>query len=512
MFRPVSSRVSFPELDAHILQYWKDKDIFHRTETERPDAPLFTLFEGPPTANGSPGLHHVLARIFKDVICRYRTMKGYRCLRKGGWDTHGLPVELEIEEELGLSTKRDIEEYGIDKFNQKCRESVFRYVKEWETLTDRIGFWIDMEDPYITLDNEYIETGWWILKQLWDKGLLYQATRGTPHCPRCVTSLSSHEVALGYREDTPDPSVFIKFRAETWPGGDQPPVPTYLLAWTTTPWTLPGNTALAVDENAEYSVVELGQGGALERLVLATRLLQDTVHQDYTVVSTQRGADLVGIRYQPLYHPAEYGAEIRQFVRRETLGGGLAVELEPTTEFTLGVIGAGFVSMEDGTGIVHIAPGLRRRGSDSRARAGLGLRTARGICKESSPETIPSPENSSRTPIQTSWATFRSGACCTTRDIYRHTYPFCWRCDTPLLYYAKSSWYIPHHGGQGAVSQWQQHHQLVSGLYQGGPLRRVAAQQCGLGHLPGAVLGHAHSHLAMPVLSSYQSAWGASLN
>ena len=245
MFEPVSSRVSFPELDANILQYWKDKDVFHRTETERENDPVFMLFEGPPTANGSPGIHHVLARVFKDVICRYRTMKGYRCLRKGGWDTHGLPVELEIEKQLGLSTKREIEEYGIERFNQKCRENVFLYVKEWETMTDRIGFWVDMDDPYVTLENDYIETGWWILKELWDKGLLYQDLRGTPHCPRCVTSLSSHEVALGYREDTPDPSVFVKFRVEIPPsppfdkgglGGIlDPQIPTYLLAWTTTP-------------------------------------------------------------------------------------------------------------------------------------------------------------------------------------------------------------------------------------------------------------------------------------
>src|SRR5918999_3051433 len=288
MFKAVPSRVSFPELDASILKYWKEKDIFHRTETEREDGPIFMLFEGPPTANGSPGIHHVLARVFKDVMCRYHTMKGYRCVRKGGWDTHGLPVELEIEKELGLSSKREIEEYGIEKFNQKCKESVFRYVKDWEVLTDRIGFWVDMERPYITLENDYIETGWWILKQMWDRGLLYEGLRGTPHCPRCETSLSSHEVALGYRDDTPDPSVFVKFRIENPPnpplpkgGQESPPlakgdlggfrdepvgalyseVPTYLLAWTTTPWTLPGNTALAVDENAEYSVVELEQEG-----------------------------------------------------------------------------------------------------------------------------------------------------------------------------------------------------------------------------------------------------------
>ena len=211
MFKPVPSRVNFPSMERDILQFWKDRDIFHRTESEREGKPIFTLYEGPPTANGSPGIHHVLARVFKDVIPRYKTMKGFRCVRKGGWDTHGLPVELEIEKELGLKSKRDIEEYGIEQFNRKCRESVFRYVKEWEDMTDRIGFWVDMEHPYITLDNEYVETGWWILRQLWDKGLLYKDIKGTPHCPRCVTSLSSHEVALGYQENTEDPSIFVKF-------------------------------------------------------------------------------------------------------------------------------------------------------------------------------------------------------------------------------------------------------------------------------------------------------------
>ena len=215
MFNPVSSRVSFPELDSRVLRHWKERDVFRRAAVEREGAPRFTLYDGPPTANGSPGIHHVLARIFKDVICRYRTMKGYQVWRKGGWDTHGLPVELGIEQELGLASKREIEEYGIEAFNLKCRESVFRYVKEWETMTDRIGFWVDMDAPYVTLENDYIETGWWILKSLWDRGLLYQGMRGTPHCPRCVTSLSSHELALGYQEDTPDPSVFVKFRIES---------------------------------------------------------------------------------------------------------------------------------------------------------------------------------------------------------------------------------------------------------------------------------------------------------
>ena len=214
MFKPVSSRVNFPELDANILRLWHDKDVFRRTDSERPNAPLFMMYEGPPTANGSPGIHHALSRVFKDVICRYQTMKGFRVQRKGGWDTHGLPVELEIEKELGLKSKKEIEDYGIEAFNEKCKESVFRYVKEWETMTSRIGYWVDMDDPYVTLHNNYIESGWWILKTLWDKDLLYQTMRGTPHCPRCVTSLSSHEVALGYRENTPDPSVFIKFKID----------------------------------------------------------------------------------------------------------------------------------------------------------------------------------------------------------------------------------------------------------------------------------------------------------
>jgi len=444
MFKAVSSRVSLPELDAGVLQYWKDKDVFRRTETERPDAPRFMLFEGPPTANGSPGIHHVLARVFKDVICRHRTMKGFRCQRKGGWDTHGLPVELEIEKELGFSSKREIEEYGIAKFNQKCRDSVFRYVKEWEALTDRIGFWVDMEHPYVTLDNEYIETGWWMLKQLWDRGLLYQGMRGTPHCPRCETSLSSHEVALGYRDDTPDPSVFVKFKAETWVDGNPPPVDTFLLAWTTTPWTLPGNTALAVDQNAEYSVIGLELAGGPQRLVLASALLERNVRnfkEGYTLVGTLKGSDLVGVRYRPLYRPADFGSEVRRFVRKQAPNGGTVTELEPATEFSPQVVAADFVSMEDGTGIVHIAPAF----GDEDLNLGREKELAfvqpvdlRGIITGSYPfagRFVKDADPAIMDDLKNRGLLYH-------REIYRHTYPFCWRCDTPLLYYAKSSWYI----------------------------------------------------------------------
>ena len=459
MFKPVSSRVSFPEVDAGILDHWKERDVFQRTTTEREDGPVFMLFEGPPTANGSPGIHHVLARVFKDVICRHRTMKGYRVLRKGGWDTHGLPVELEVEKELGLNTKRDIEEYGIEKFNQKCRESVFHYLKEWETMTDRIGFWVDMDDPYVTLDNEFIESGWAILKNFWDRDLLFQGMRGTPHCPRCVTSLSSHEVALGYQEDTPDPSVFVKFRVETPSSveGESPPspplikggeggafasgVPTFLLAWTTTPWTLPGNTALAVDPDAEYSVVEIDPETGAERLVLATQLLQANIHQEHTVVATLKGTDLAGTPYRPLYDPADNGTEFRRFTRRESNDGVTVADLEAVTELTPHVVAADFVSMEDGTGIVHIAPAFGDEDLNLGRQQGLAFVQPvdlQGVFTGNysfAGKFVKDADEDIMADLEKRGLLFH-------RDVYRHTYPFCWRCDTPLLYYAKSSWYI----------------------------------------------------------------------
>ena len=449
MFKPVSSRVSFPELDANVLQQWKDKDVFRRTESERPDAPLFMMYEGPPTANGSPGIHHVLARVFKDVICRYRTMKGFRVQRKGGWDTHGLPVELEVEKELGLKSKRDIEEYGIEEFNKKCRESVFRYVKEWETMTDRIGYWVDMEDPYVTLHNNYIESGWWMLKTLWDKDLLYQTMRGTPHCPRCVTSLSSHEVALGYRENTPDPSVFIKFQVDPAASTGSAEVieklgaantDVFLLAWTTTPWTLPGNTGLAVDETADYSIVELEGEGGSHRLVLAQALVSANIKQDHNIVGTIKGSDLVGLGYTPLYDPNEFGSQVRRFVRRPG-PGGMVTELEDGGEFAPKVIAADFVSLDDGTGIVHIAPAFGDEDLGVGREKGLSFIQPvdlQGIITGNYPfagKFVKTADKEIMEDLTDRGLLYH-------QDIYRHTYPFCWRCDTPLLYYAKNAWYI----------------------------------------------------------------------
>jgi len=326
VFHPVSSKVNFPQVEEKILSLWKENNAFERSVEARQGAHRFVLYEGPPTVNGSPGIHHVLARVFKDVIPRYRAMKGGYTQRMAGWDTHGLPIELEVEKELGLSSKVQIEEHGVAQFNARCRESVFGYLKEWEAMTERIAFWIDLKNPYITMDNNYIETCWWAIKQMWDKGLVYQGYKVTPHCPRCGTSLSSHEVALGYQDDVEDPSVYIKFKIVPSFISDYDPAkpnkqkklyelsqdkPTYLLAWTTTPWTLPGNTALAVKDDADYVVVALND----EYIVLALARLEPVGLGDCEVLLKLKGSDLAtitGVNYEPLYNPHQFGVERRR--------------------------------------------------------------------------------------------------------------------------------------------------------------------------------------------------------
>ena len=448
MFKPVSSRVSFPKMEEEVLSFWKEHQIFERSVAERKQGPRFTLYEGPPTANGSPGIHHVLARVFKDVMPRYKTMKGFCAPRKGGWDTHGLPVELEVEKELNISSKPEIESYGIGEFNARCRESVFRYVKDWVAMTERIGFWIDMDNPYVTLDNGYIESCWWILKQLWEKGLIYHSTKTVPHCPRCMTTLSSHEVALGYKEDTPDPSVYVKFAvtpdlkgaseaAKLRLAGSR--LPTYLLAWTTTPWTLPGNTALTVAPDATYAVLYLPQ--RQERLVMAQSLVSATVKEEAFVVGTLKGGDLAGLHYRPLYSPFEFempvwrfpepGSRILESVMKAELGG----------EITYPVITGDFVSLEDGTGIVHTAPAFGE--VDHEAGIAHGLYYVQPVDLQGKmtggyPFTglfVKAADPLIMDDLTARGLLYR-------REVYRHTYPFCWRCDTPLLYYAKGSWYI----------------------------------------------------------------------
>jgi isoleucyl-tRNA synthetase len=445
MFRPVNSKINFPQLEKTILDFWKTHKIFEKSLESRVGAAQFTFYEGPPTANGSPGIHHVLSRVFKDVIPRYKTMKGYYAPRKAGWDTHGLPVELEIEKMLGFTSKAQIEQYGVAKFNAHCRESVFGYLKEWDAMTERIGFWLDLEHAYKTLENTYIESCWWALKQLWDKGLIYQGYRVTPHCPRCGTSLSSHEVALGYRDDAEDPSVYIKFKLKV---GSftffvaQPPSdkPVFLLAWTTTPWTLPGNTALAVAPEAQYSIME----GADDYLILATALVDKVQLEGYKSIKVVSGRNLVGSKYQPLFSPHDFGVERRRFGARnddESLSYEMLTLQPEDKNLAYPVILGDFVSMEDGTGIVHIAPAFGEVDFEVGKKEGLdfvqpveldGKVTgtfpfAGYFVKDADPLVL---EN-----IKSRGLLYRSG-----RIV--HTYPFCWRCEAPLLYFAKRSWYI----------------------------------------------------------------------
>jgi isoleucyl-tRNA synthetase len=453
MFRPVNSKVDFPKLELETLKFWKSSDIFNKSLKIRHNSSLkFTLYEGPPTANGKPGIHHVLSRVFKDVIPRYKTMKGYYCPRIAGWDTHGLPVELEIEKKLGFSTKTEIENYGIDKFNALCRESVFTYLKEWDALTERIGYWVDIEHPYVTLNNTYIESVWWALKQLWDKGLIYQGYRVTPHCPRCGTSLSSHEIALGYKDDTEDPSIYIKFKLvfdslkqnsklNSILATNKATKSVFFLAWTTTPWTLPGNTALAVSAESEYSLLESEN----DYLIMAKALLMSVNLEGYEQIGQLTGEELVGLQYEPLYNPHNFSIEREQFDitdKTDTLAKSFHLEKKDADKsLTYPVISGDFVTMEDGTGIVHIAPAFGEVDFEAGKEYGLNFvqhvdlegkimgnyKFAGKFVKEADSDVLDD--------LKFRGLLHFSGK-------IKHTYPFCWRCDAPVLYYAKKTWYI----------------------------------------------------------------------
>ncbi|MEA3253452.1 MAG: isoleucine--tRNA ligase, partial [Chloroflexota bacterium] len=442
MFHEVNSKANFPKMEEDLLLFWKEHDIFEKSIKARQGNQSYVFYDGPPTTNGSPGIHHVLSRLYKDVPCRYKAMKGYYVERKAGWDTHGLPVELEVESSLGFNTKRQIEEYGVAQFNQRCRESVFKYIREWEVMVERVGQWIDMKDPYVTLKNDYIESCWWALKQLWDRNLIYRGYKTTPHCPRCGTSLSSHEVALGYRDNTEDPSVYIKFRLSTSSLSRQNLVlrsileplslaskPAYFLAWTTTPWTLPGNTALAVAPKASYTLM----GGEEDYLILATQLVERVKLEGYKEIGAVSGEDLIGLEYEPLYNPHDFN------VPREKLPSS---ELQEKKEdLTYPVICADFVSMEEGTGIVHVAPAFGEVDFDAGMQDGLdfvqpvdlagkltGTYSFAGkFVKDADPLVMED--------LSARGLLFRS-------ERIFHTYPFCWRCESPLLYYVKRTWYI----------------------------------------------------------------------
>ena len=409
-FKPVSPKVDFAEMEEKILQQWKERDVFHKTLETRKGKPRFVFYEGPPTANGKPGIHHVLARAFKDLFNRFKVMEGYYVLRKAGWDTHGLPVEIEVEKELGFSGKKAIEEYGVEKFNQKCKESVFRYVKEWERLTERIAFWIDMEHPYVTYHNSYIESVWWILKQFWEKGLLYQDYKVVPYCPRCGTPLSSHELALGYREGTKDPSIFVKFPVK----GEKD---TYFLVWTTTPWTLPGNVALAVDPDLDY--VEVEQNG--EKYILAEARLKESIREEYgeyKVLRKFKGEELVGKHYEPLY----------RFL--------------PVDKDYAYVVPADFVTTDEGTGVVHMAPAFGADDMEVCRKFDLPILMTVGLDGKFIEEVTPWKGMFVKDADPLIIEELEKRGLMYWHGIYVHTYPFCWRCGTPLLYYAKTTWYI----------------------------------------------------------------------
>jgi len=408
MFKPVNAKLDVPAMEDGVLKFWKKQEIFKKTSTERKGKPEYIFYEGPPTANGRPGVHHVLARAFKDMFPRYKIMRGFNVSRRGGWDTHGLPVEIEVEKQLGFKNKQQIEEYGIDKFNELCKKSVFNYIQEWEKLTDRIAFWVDLDDAYVTYTNDYIESVWWILKSFWEKDLLFKGYKIVPYCPRCGTPLSDHEVALGYDEAV-DPSVFVRF-----PLVDKPD--TSLLVWTTTPWTLPANVAVAAHPDVDYVTVERENK---EKIILAKNLVEKVFRDEQVkVVDSFKGKKLKGMKYKPLF----------TFVPLD----------KPAHYIVLG----DFVTTEDGTGLVHQAPAFGAEDMEMAKQNDLPVLLTvqpdgtfipeitpwRGIfVKDADPQIIKD--------LETRGLLFRS-------EKYTHTYPFCWRCSTPLLYYARESWYI----------------------------------------------------------------------
>ncbi len=407
LFDRVPSRVVAPEAEERILEFWEREDIFRKSVERRSGGKRFVFYEGPPTANGRPGVHHVLARVVKDLICRYKTMRGYQVIRKAGWDTHGLPVEIEVEKELGIGSKEEIETYGVEAFNSRCRDSVFTYRDEWEKLTRRIGFWLDLENPYVTCTNDYIESIWHILKKMFDAGLIYKGHKVLPYCARCGTPLSSHEVSQGYA-DREDPSIYVRMPLKNDPG-------TSLLVWTTTPWTLISNVAVAVDPDLAYVKVEW-QG---ERLILAKERAAAVLGEGYDVIEELKGADLEGLEYVP---PFDY--------------------VEPESGKAFVVATADFVTAEDGTGLVHTAPAFGE--DDYNLGRAKGLAFVNPVTDKGAFDDRVEPWkgkfviDANESIIE---ALEAKGILLKAETVV-HTYPFCWRCDAPLIYYAHPSWYV----------------------------------------------------------------------
>ena len=410
MYKKVPTTLNFVEREKETLKFWKDNQIFEKSVQLRQGAPAYTFFDGPPTANGKPHIGHVLTRAMKDIIPRYKTMRGYDVLRKAGWDTHGLPVELEVEKELGLDGKEQIEQYGVIPFIQKCKESVWKYKGEWEVMSDRMGFWADMDNPYITYDNDYIESEWWALKAIYEKGLLYKGHKIVPYCPRCGTALSSHEVAQGYKE-VKETSATVRFRV---PDEEN----TYFLAWTTTPWTLPSNVSLCVNPDVIYAYVRVD---GKETFIMAKDLIEAVLEGHETeIVKEVLGKELEYKHYEPLFE-----------CTRKAAGGKDAFY----------VMVDDYVTTTDGTGIVHNAPAF---GEDDYR-----------VCKKYDLPFVQMVDSKGEMCGGTPWdgVFVKKADPMVLKDLdergllfaaprFEHSYPFCWRCDTPLIYYARSSWFI----------------------------------------------------------------------
>ena len=407
MYKKVDASLNFLQREQEVLDFWNANNVFEQSIKNNEGHEEFTFYDGPPTANGKPHIGHVLTRVMKDIIPRYQTMKGKHVLRKAGWDTHGLPVELEIEKKLGLDGKQDIEKYGIEPFIKECKQSVWKYTDEWKKMSDRLGYWVDMEHPYVTYDDNYIESVWWALKTIAEKGLLYKGYKIVPYCPRCGTALSSHEVAQGYK-DVKEKSVYVKFKIK---GKDN----AYFLVWTTTPWTLPSNVALCM--NAEYDYVEIKVGD--ETYVLAEALVP-TLFEDYEVISRKKGKDYEYTEYEPMFPYA----------------------LGTFKEKAFYVVNDPYVTLTDGTGIVHIAPAFGEDDSlvgkkynlpfaqlvNDRGRFIDAVEPYKGMFVKDADKLIIKD-------LRESGILFKD-------VLFEHSYPFCWRCNTPLLYYARSSWFI----------------------------------------------------------------------
>lgn len=472
-FKKIKTPVDYNAIEKRILDFWDKNNIFHKSVTTRPENKSFTFYEGPPTANGKPGIHHVISRTVKDFVCRYKTMQGYRVNRKAGWDTHGLPVEIEVEKTLGLETKDEIEKFGVAEFNKKCRESVFTYLKDWDELTKRIGFWVDLSDPYITYTNEYIETVWWLLAQMWEKDILYKGFKILPYCPRCETALSSHETAQGYRE-VEDRSITAKFSLIE--GENR-----FVLAWTTTPWTLPGNVALAVGADIVYVEVEQEADNKKEIYYLAENRL-DILKGEYKILRTFPGKEMEGWRYKPLFD---------------------FIDLSNEGDNAYTVALADFVTTEEGTGVVHTA--VMYGEDDYRLGMEIGLPAVHTVDEHGRfNERVPhwqgrfvKEEKLEQEIIEN----LKQNGRLYKIQLYTHSYPHCWRCDSALLYYAKRSWYIkttafkdrliennnsidwyPREVGQGRLGKWLENNvdwALSRTRYWGTPLNIWICSSCG---------------------------------